>query len=46
MDAVDNPYAPGAGLRPPLLAGRDPELAAFDAILRGASWAGCRGGWS
>jgi hypothetical protein len=34
VDAVDNPYAPGAGLRPPLLAGRESELAAFDAILR------------
>ena len=34
MDAVDNPYAPGAGLRPPLLAGRAEEIAAFDAILR------------
>jgi hypothetical protein len=34
VDAVDNPYSPGAGLRPPLLAGRAEELAAFDAILR------------
>jgi hypothetical protein len=34
VDAVDNPYAPGAGLRPPVLAGREDELAAFDAILR------------
>ncbi len=33
MDVVDNPYAPGAGLRPPLLAGRQGELDAFDAIL-------------
>ena len=23
MDIADNPYAPGAGTRPPLLAGRD-----------------------
>ncbi len=34
MDVVDNPYAPGAGLRPPLLAGRQGELDAFDAVLR------------
>ena len=34
MDPVDNPYAPGAGLRPPVLAGRADELAAFDAVLR------------
>ena len=26
MDPVRNPYAPGAGQRPPELAGRDPEL--------------------
>lgn len=34
MDAVHNPYSPGAGLRPPLLAGRQPEVDAFDAVLR------------
>jgi hypothetical protein len=34
VDAVDNPFAPGAGLRPPVLAGREAELAAFDAVLR------------
>ena len=28
-----NPYAPGAGQRPPELAGRDAELAAFDVAL-------------
>src|ERR687889_1354403 len=33
MDPVRNPYAPGAGLRPPELAGRDGELAAFDVVL-------------
>ncbi len=33
MDPVANPYAPGAGQRPPELAGRDPELAAFDVLL-------------
>jgi AAA ATPase-like protein len=33
MDPVRNPYAPGAGQRPPELAGRDTELAAFDVVL-------------
>ena len=33
MDPVANPYAPGAGQRPPELAGRDRELAAFDVLL-------------
>ena len=33
MDPVRNPYAPGAGQRPPELAGRDTELAAFDVAL-------------
>jgi hypothetical protein len=33
MDPVRNPYAPGAGQRPPELAGRDEELAAFDVVL-------------
>src|SRR6476619_6324887 len=33
MDPVRNPYAPGAGQRPPELAGRDTELAAFDVGL-------------
>jgi hypothetical protein len=30
---VRNPYAPGAGQRPPELAGRDSELAAFEVVL-------------
>jgi hypothetical protein len=34
MDAISNPYSPGAGLRPPLLAGRQSEVDAFDAVLR------------
>jgi hypothetical protein len=34
MDAIRNPYSPGAGLRPPLLAGRQQEVDAFDAVLR------------
>ncbi|GAB3211941.1 ATP-binding protein [Nocardia tengchongensis] len=33
MDPVKNPYAPGAGQRPPELAGRDRQLAAFDIVL-------------
>jgi AAA ATPase domain len=33
MDPVRNPYAPGAGQRPPELAGRDRELARFDVVL-------------
>ncbi|MBA2415431.1 MAG: AAA family ATPase [Geodermatophilaceae bacterium] len=33
MDPVRNPYAPGAGQRPPELAGRDAELAQFDVVL-------------
>ena len=33
MDPIRNPYAPGAGQRPPELAGRDGELTAFDVVL-------------
>lgn len=33
MDPIRNPYAPGAGQRPPELAGRDSELDAFDVVL-------------
>lgn len=33
MDPVSNPYAPGAGQRPPELAGRDRELRQFDVVL-------------
>ncbi len=33
MDPVRNPYAPGAGQRPPELAGRDTELTSFDIVL-------------
>ena len=33
MDPVRNPYAPGAGQRPPELAGRDRELGRFDVVL-------------
>ena len=37
MDPIRNPYAPGAGQRPPELAGRDQELAAFDVVLERVS---------
>src|SRR3954453_17796480 len=33
MDPIRNPYAPGAGQRPPELAGRGRELAQFDVTL-------------
>jgi hypothetical protein len=33
VDPVRNPYAPGAGQRPPELAGRDAELRSFDVVL-------------
>jgi hypothetical protein len=33
VDPIRNPYAPGAGQRPPELAGRDAELATFDVLL-------------
>ncbi len=33
VDPVRNPYAPGAGQRPPELAGRDKELDVFDVVL-------------
>jgi hypothetical protein len=36
MDPVVNPYRPGAGRRPPLLAGREPLLEAFDVVRRRA----------
>ena len=33
MDPIQNPYAPGAGQRPPELAGRDQQLRQFDVVL-------------
>jgi hypothetical protein len=33
VDPVRNPYAPGAGQRPPELAGRDEQVRAFDVVL-------------
>src|SRR5687767_9852326 len=32
MDPVLNPFSPGAGRRPPELAGREPELRRFDTL--------------
>jgi hypothetical protein len=37
MDPVRNPYAPGAGQRPPELAGRGRELDVFDVVLERVS---------
>ncbi len=33
MDPIRNPYAPGAGQRPPELAGRDEQIGAFNVVL-------------
>ena len=33
MDARENPYAPGAGTKPPALTGRDDEIEAFEIML-------------
>jgi hypothetical protein len=37
VDPIRNPYAPGAGQRPPELAGRDEQLGAFDVVLERVS---------
>ena len=37
MDPITNPYAPGAGQRPPELAGRDEQLRTFDVVLERVS---------
>lgn len=37
MDAVRNPYSPGAGRRPPALIGREMQLAVFDVLLHRAA---------
>jgi hypothetical protein len=34
VDPIRNPYAPGAGQRPPELAGRDEQLTTFDVVLQ------------
>jgi hypothetical protein len=36
VDPVENPYRPGAGRRPPLLAGREQLLSSFDVVRRRA----------
>jgi len=36
VEEVENPYSPGAGLRPVVLAGRQTEKMAFDALLHRA----------
>ncbi|HVA60878.1 MAG TPA: ATP-binding protein [Mycobacteriales bacterium] len=52
MDPLRNPYQPGAGVRPPELAGRDDDLSIVDVTLqrtelgyaeRGVVWHGLRG---
>jgi hypothetical protein len=40
VDPVENPYRPGAGRRPPLLAGREQVLHSFDVVLRRAEQLG------
>ena len=37
MDAVHNPYSPGAGRRPPALVGRDFQINAIDVLLHRAA---------
>lgn len=32
MDPIENPYSPGAGRRPPELAGREPEVGRFEVL--------------
>ena len=45
MDPVRNPYAPGAGQRPPELAGRDGELHGFEVMLNALRSSAVRRGW-
>ncbi len=33
MNPIDNPYTPGAGARPPALAGREQQLRSFRVLL-------------
>lgn len=33
MDPALNPYAPGSGLKPPAMVGRDPQIIAFDTVV-------------
>jgi hypothetical protein len=40
MDPVRNPFAPGAGQRPPELTGRDREPSAFKTVLERSACGG------
>lgn len=53
MDSDMNPFAPGSGLKPPALEGREAEIDAFDRLIvrtkrqaaeRGMLLSGLRGG--
>ena len=37
VNPVTNPYSPGAGVPPPELAGRDPDIAEFESLLARAA---------
>jgi hypothetical protein len=37
VDPVLNPFKPGAGMRPPILAGRDAMFGDFDIVCRHAA---------
>ncbi len=41
MDPIRNPFAPGAGRRPPELAGRDADLSRFEVLLERAERGHC-----
>ena len=41
MNKRDNPYTPGAGRKPPVLAGRDPDLENVQALIERLSGGGC-----
>ena len=45
MDPVRNPYAPGAGQRPPELTGRDREIGQFEVVSSGSPAAAQSGAW-
>ncbi len=40
MNKRDNPYTPGAGRKPPILAGRDPDLDNVQALVERLSGGG------
>ena len=41
MQKRDNPYTPGAGRKPPNLAGRDSDLENFQALIERRAAGGC-----